>query len=138
MRHDQHAHLNEYVRMIADDLRLKDTHVELKRDDTTGFMNGESQSAYGRNGLWLWINPALALDLVQLRQTVVHELLHHHFNPMRDVFLRVYGHEPDTDDTLVGALYRLFQERMESCLDVCASIMADHLPMMDPFPEADD
>lgn len=128
----QHAHLNAYVREIGDRLRLRDWNISLNHDAADGEYAGQSQSTFGRKSLTVWLNPGGVLNPPEFRQTVVHELLHAHFNEMRDLFYRVYDGEP-TDD-VPGVFYRMFKERWEVCLDTVADVIAESFPLMEPLP----
>lgn len=129
----QYTHLNAYVREIADLLRLRDLSVTLDHNPPGSDCRGMSQGIYGQPELRVWLDLALLLEPDQLRETVVHELLHAHFNPMRDLFLHVYDGEPSED--VPGVFYRAFKERWEFCLETMARIIAPSLPLIAPLPE---
>lgn len=134
MTDEQHAHLSRYVRDVADALRLRDLDILLMRDRPEESFRGQSQGVYGQPEIKVWIDPGLAIDRGLMRETVIHELLHAHFNPMRDLFLHVYNGEPTGED-VPAVFYRSFKERWEFCLDTTARIVAPFLPLIDPFPE---
>lgn len=78
--------LSGYIRALADELGLKDWTVFLSEEPTAPGVGAEMETTYGRKHVTIRVSKDfLSEDLETQRQTIIHELLHVHINPIEHV-----------------------------------------------------
>lgn len=78
------AALTTYVRTLADALGLKDWKITIEKEPSDDDCDASIQGVYGRRIGMLWIHRDFrTFSSDRQRQTLIHELLHLHFEPMR-------------------------------------------------------
>ncbi len=137
MRKRDHKELGRYVRAIADLMELRDwtIQVDIRQPDTPDRADGAEWGAScrpiaGRKLATVTLHPCVRDDSREdLRQTVVHELIHCHFfgvwDTARQDLLGPLAQQ--TYDVLIAGLER----NMEYGVDALADALAPHMPLIE-------
>lgn len=111
---------NPYLRAIADLMGLRDWTVGIDHDPPDSDHVASIDCRYGRKFAWVKLSEAfLDSEPDRQRQTIVHELTHCHFEPMRRLLLGL------VEDNIWNAIDLPF----EYGVDGVAEVMAARLPL---------
>lgn len=129
MTQDDLQCLGQYTRDIANKMGLMDWYFYIGLGRTKG---GEARhvATYGRKIAEIRFKKKIRKDdLVELRQTVCHELVHTHFAGCWDMVIRDIGHcmEEETYDVFVEG----FRRQMEYAVDAIADVIAGQMPLIE-------
>lgn len=139
MKKRDRRELERYIRGIADAMGLRDWTLALAVETvgrsnapnrTEGEWGATSQSTPGRKHALITLpKDARALDREELRQTVVHELVHCHFACLWDTLRLDLGH------ILTEKVYWVWiagvERAMEYGVDAVADAIAPRMPLID-------
>lgn len=130
------AALADYVRSLADRMLLRDwtifvsSHPDEKPDDE-GIDDPRCATfagTYGRRSAKIWVNPEWAAEATpeELRQTLVHEVIHAHVHPTHEfVAMIATMHPKRTAEVLLG----IFNVQQEYAIDALADVIAPFMPL---------
>lgn len=120
--------LGQYVRDLADMMGLRDWHLLLLNEPTDNPEHAaDIDVVYGRRAACIRFHADWAqADPSELRCTVVHELVHCHLNPMRNVL--------DNIENAVGKMvydptYNALTDYIEYATDAISTAWAESLPL---------
>lgn len=120
--------LGEYLRGLANDLGLRDWTVTLltERDDDADNM-ASCVCVYGRKHLNVKLGKGWeGHDADEHRQTLIHECLHAHLDPVRLVLANL---ETNLGDHVYGVARCSLRDAIEYATDAIASEIAKHYPL---------
>lgn len=125
--------LGAYLRALANDLGLRDWTVTLASErDANESTLASCVCAYGRKCLTVQIGTAWeGHDRDERRQTLVHECLHAHLDPVRLVLANL---ETNLGDHVFGVARCSLRDAVEYAIDAIASEIAKHYPLPPELP----
>ena len=129
LTNDDEEYWAGYIRELADNLRLKDWHIFLsgKHDVPDEDVAACIKISVGRKGATITLGPDFVhMEPGEQRQTLVHELIHIHLEPVVAVMDRLA--ETRTEGWLHLARTYL-NDAQEQSVDIMADIIAPFMPM---------
>lgn len=119
--------LGRYISALADAVGLRDWSISLQDDPCADDVNGTCQCVYGRRVASIalsrnWMNA----DEYDLRETIVHELLHCHTDPITYPLAGIEDHLGSSLHTHLVSSQAL---ALELAVDAIASAFAPRLPL---------
>lgn len=117
-----------YANALSDHVGLRDWQIRISRDTCEEPFAAIVEPWYGRKVASIKLNEDWDTDSPEeQRGTMVHELLHCHINPIRDVFDTYIEHHQDDIDLPV--FRALMHKNLELAIDGIATILAPFLPL---------
>lgn len=127
MKKKQLAYWQGYLRQLADLLHLRDWDVRLQEVPCADHLQASVELIYGRKVARVWLcHDWDGLDAHLQRQTMIHELLHLHINPIKHVY---EGIQRDRSKGWLALGYTALVEQLEYAVDGIATAIADHYPL---------
>jgi hypothetical protein len=130
MTRAQRKTLTDYIRLLADEMRLRDWTVELGEEPCDAGRCASVHLVYGRKLATISVpNDVSGTDAEELRHTLVHELIHVHFEPATNAVLNDL-------QTLIGrpadmVFWEGFKRQYEYGTDGLADAISRHFPLID-------
>lgn len=130
----QHEAYSEYIRQLADQMELRDwrfkTFIEVPSNPEWA---ASCAITYGRRHACITINPSTLTESPDdIRQTIVHELVHCHTTPIRDQLDNVEEHLGKSAYTTI---HNATTDVLELATEALANAIAPFLPLP---PDADE
>lgn len=128
MTDEQYESLSAYLRVMADAMALKDWAIHLQRK-TPENPNHQAavQSVYGRRHANIWVDSAFFDDSPEeQRQTITHELLHLHINPIKHALQNA---KTNLGDHTYGVVEGMMDDATEFAVDDISAVLALGLPL---------
>jgi len=121
----------EYVRAIADEIGLRDWRIHVDSSDEMESL-GQCRTVGQRRIAYLtFVNHD---DAEELRDTVLHELLHIILNPL---FLPIENVKSTLGEPLYNATYNSHIDHLERAVDTLSASLAPLFPLPDGKPSPD-
>lgn len=117
--------LERYMREIADQMGLKDWRIILETEEPEDGAMGTCETATGQKVATIRIKNH-GTDADELRNTVVHELLHAHFNAIREPINNVRS---AVGDLVYWPIYYGVTDHVELAIDGIATAWAESFPL---------
>lgn len=117
--------LKRYVREIADQMGLKDWRIDLPDELPPDDQMGNCATSNGQRLAVIRLADH-GDDAEELRNTVVHELLHAHMMPLRYPLVHL---EPIIGSNLYDMAYSDYYDHMETAVDGIATAWAETFPL---------
>lgn len=133
MTENERVALNNYVRYLADGLCLRDWQIELILAPADEGIAGRVITPYGRKIAHILLGPSWRIcGLHELRDTLVHELLHCHLDQVGNAPRMIAEH-------LAPAAYAIFEQafevQIEHAIDAIACAFAPVFELPPPITE---
>jgi hypothetical protein len=130
MRKRDRKVLDRYVTALVEAMGLRDWHICLSPVTAEDGSDAEIVVTFGRKEARVLISDSFReQDADHQRNTLVHELLHCHLEPMSSMV------ERDLEDVLGKAADAVFsagfERHLEYCVDGIAAILAPHMPLIE-------
>lgn len=125
---EQYAAIDGYLRQLADVMGLKDweIHLQRKRPDNPNHA-ACIQSIYGRRHANVWVDDAFLDDAPESqRETLTHELLHLHINPIKHALQNARS---NLGEHTYGVVEGMMDDATEFAVDGIARVLAAYLPL---------
>jgi len=121
--------LGKYIRWVADEMELRDWHIDLMRESAEKGTLAQVHPTFGRKHVEVRFCARFrALPPEEQRNTVVHELVHLHTAAMQSQV------EKDLEQHLAQGTDRVFfdsfQRNLEYAVDGLANALAKHMPLI--------
>ncbi len=128
MNDAQHAAYQSYLRELADAMELKDWRFTFVIESLANpSYQAECAITYGRKHACIKIAPdALKNTPEEVRQMVVHELIHCHVNPIRDQLDNI---EAQLGKAAYTTIHNATTDVLELATESLANAIAPHLPL---------
>jgi hypothetical protein len=122
--------LTDYIRLLADEMRLRDWTVKLGEEAADYGNCADIRIVYGRKLATVYL-PADSRSTApeELRHTLVHELIHVHFEPMANAVRNDL--EPYLGRTAGALFFEGFKRQYEYGTDGLADAIAPLFPLID-------
>lgn len=118
--------LEPYVRQLADAMGLRDWKVTLHDEPADDGSAGQSETIYGRKILHIRLGDGETSTIEDVRETIVHELLHAHMEPFRWASNNL---EPVLGQAAFAVWDGALVDTMEVAIETIAVAWAQALPL---------
>lgn len=123
--------LADYIRTTADEMGLRDWEIRLEDDPASEGCCASVRATYGRKLAKVYVEKDFktAQTPEEQRDTIVHELIHLHFESMSNMVRcdleRIIGQPTD------HVFFNGFERQFEYGVDAMAGALAKHLPLIE-------
>lgn len=131
MKKKDRQELGKYIRHIANEMELRDWHINLpNKDPQRETADAEVRPTYGRKYASIFLRDSIRdMDLEYIRYMIVHELTHLHFAVLQDQAEDDLNHVISSGEEHM--FFQNFKRNVEYTIDGCAQAIAKHMPLIE-------